>query len=113
ELGRLYRISLEEEGLEVDLVIDPGDVVSVVRERQPSLLVLDLLPPDEQSYELLDRLRADDIARGVPVITLTTQSRLAETSLASYNVRASFAKPFELDDFVEAVRREAQVPTMQ
>lgn len=113
ELGRLYRITLEEEGFAVDLVIDPPDVVKIVREREPALLILDLLPPNEQSYALLDRLRTDDVARGVPVLTLTTQGHLAETSLASYNVRRSFAKPFDIDALVEAVREASRTPTLQ
>lgn len=113
ELGRLYRITLEEEGFETELVIDPGDVVAVVRERPPALLVLDLLPPEERSYSILDNLRADEVARGVPVIALTTQARLAETAMASYNVRRSFSKPFDLDEFVDAVREASTTPTLQ
>ncbi len=113
ELGRLYQATLQDEGFDVDLEVAPDDVVVAVRGHDhPDLLILDLPPPTEAALEVLDALRTDDVARDVEVITLTTQDAVAEVAMASYNVVASFTKPFDLDGFVDAVQRHTQQPSL-
>lgn len=112
ELGRLYQATLEDEGFEVDLLVAPADLLSSVREGLPALLVLDLPPPAEDALALLDSLRTDEVACEVPVVALTTQDALADEAISSYNVRQTFAKPFDLDDFVRAVAEHSAQRSM-
>jgi len=111
-LGRLFRSVLEDEGFQVELVLDPRDVVEEVRRRQPALLVLDLLPPTDDALETLDALRADDVARTVPIVALTTVDDVYHQGVSSYNVRVVLQKPFELDAFIDAVREHASSPSL-
>ncbi|MCK9486897.1 MAG: response regulator [Dehalococcoidia bacterium] len=112
ELGHLYRFTLADEGFQVSLALAPDDLLASVRAYRPDLLILDLPPPEERALAVLDALRSDDVARMVPVIALTTQDQLADVAWASYNVVRTFAKPFDLDDFVEAAREHSAEPGM-
>ena len=103
-LAHLFASTLEDEGFRVETVVRPDDPIHEVRVRRPGLLLLDLLPPEEEALELLDALRVDDITRGIPVVVITTMHGLADTALASYNVHEVLTKPFDLDAFIEAAR---------
>ncbi|MGE3960950.1 MAG: response regulator [Dehalococcoidia bacterium] len=111
-LGRLFRAALEDEGFRIELVLAPDDPVAEARQRRPDLLVIDLLPPTEPALRLLDALRTDDVTRAVPVVVLTTVDAIYREGAASYNVSAVLQKPFELDDFVDAVREHSSVPSL-
>lgn len=111
-LGRLFRSVLEDEGFEVELILSPEDLIEEVRRSRPALMVLDLLPPSDAALERLDALRTDDVARTVPIIGLTTVDAVYHEGVSSYNVRAVLQKPFELDDFIEAVREHSSSPSL-
>jgi len=111
-LAHLFASTLEDEGLRVETVVRPDDLIHEVRVRRPGLLLLDLLPPEEEALKVLDALRVDDITRGIPVVVISTVHGLADTALASYNVHQVLTKPFELDDFIEAARAHAGERTL-
>lgn len=111
-LGRLFRSVLEDEGFEIEMVLDPKDLVAEVRRSQPALLVLDLLPPTEAALETLDALRTDEVARAVPVVVLTTVDTVYDEGVSSYNVSAVLQKPFELDDFINAAHQHTETPSL-
>jgi CheY-like chemotaxis protein len=111
-LGRLFRSVLEDEGFDVELVVDPEDLLKELRRSRPALMVLDLLPPAEAALETLDALRTDDFARTVPLVVLTTVDAVYHEGVSSYNVDAVLQKPFELDDFIEAVREHVATPSL-
>ena len=113
DMARLYQRLLEEEPFVLDVVVAPARVSAEVAARRPGLLVLDIRPLGEYAFAALDELRADEAARAVPVIVTTTSPEIAQASLASYNVRAAFVKPFDLDEFLETLAREVGQGTMQ
>ena len=113
EMARLYRRLLLEEPFMLDVVIAPAQVSAEVTARRPDLLVLDIYAVGEYAFAALDELRADEVARAVPVVVTTTSPEIAQASLASYNVRAAFVKPFDLDEFVDTLAREVGRGTMQ
>jgi threonine synthase len=47
--------------------------VELVRRERPSLVLLDLLMPGVDGFEVVDRLRADPDLAGVPIVVLTAK----------------------------------------
>ena len=70
----------------------------------PGLILLDLELPKIDGLEVLRRIRADERAKFVPVVVLTS-SREQEDLAASYalGVNAYVRKPVELSEFADAV----------
>jgi CheY-like chemotaxis protein len=92
---------LECEGFEVAQARDGREGVDRVREERPDLILLDLLMPVMNGRQFLDRLRADDATRDIPVVLMTGAS-----SYGSPFPRADavLPKPFEIDELIDAVR---------
>lgn len=114
---RVYIVEHSPEVLELLQTIvrgDPGcdvqgslaglDNFEYIREYQPDLVILDFVFGRGEDWRLIDRLRTDEATRPVPVLALSTTEVVAEDSLASFNVRETLGKPFEMQRLVEVVR---------
>jgi signal transduction histidine kinase/CheY-like chemotaxis protein len=70
----LVRASLEPEGWTVLGAATGQEGLALIRERQPSAVLLDLLMPGMDGFEVLEALRADPDTKSVPVVILTSKS---------------------------------------
>jgi CheY-like chemotaxis protein len=101
DLGDLMASILEDEGYDVRRASSAA-LLHDMRRQAPDVLVLGL-PRAEEAFAILDALRNDPTARSVPVVTTAALPAVAEGALASYNVRASLNRPFDLETFLTAV----------
>lgn len=62
---------LEREGYEVAVAVDGESAVNVALEAKPSLVLLDLLLPGVDGFEVLRRIRANDQLKTLPVIVFS------------------------------------------
>lgn len=90
-----YKITVEPEG---------GRVADLVFQADPDLLLLDVMLPGENGYQILKRLRADPRAKDLPVIILSAkgQSEDRETALSA-GANRFVTKPFSNAELIEAV----------
>jgi CheY-like chemotaxis protein len=70
----LVRASLEPEGWTVLGAATGQDGLALIRERKPSAVLLDLLMPGMDGFEVVEALRADPDTKTVPVVILTSKS---------------------------------------
>jgi signal transduction histidine kinase/DNA-binding response OmpR family regulator len=70
----LVRASLEPEGWTVLGAGTGQEGLALIRERQPSVVLLDLLMPGMDGFEVVEALRADPDTKSVPVVILTSKS---------------------------------------
>jgi CheY-like chemotaxis protein len=70
----------------------------------PSLILLDLMMPVMNGWQLLDQLRADERLAGVPVVIITAFGR----DLGSAAHLPVLRKPMELASLLELVQRHRQ-----
>lgn len=71
-LNELVRVNLAPRGYDVISVSNGQDAVRVTKERQPDLIILDVMMPSMDGYEVCQRLRK---VTDAPVIFLTAKSR--------------------------------------
>ena len=112
ELSALFARVLEDEDLPAVSISSDEELMPEVRRLSPALIVLDVVPAGDETFRLLDALRADQAGRAVPVVVITTSPQVAAEALASYNVTASLVKPFDLGPFIDAARTAAGMATM-
>ncbi len=70
----LVKASLEPEGWTVLGAATGQQGLALIRERQPSAVLLDLLMPGMDGFEVVEALRADPDTKSIPVVILTSMS---------------------------------------
>ncbi len=73
EIVRLVRGYLAQAGYEVLVAYDGEEALHVLRQSHPDLLLLDLMLPDRDGWEITRLLRADETVADTPVIMLTAR----------------------------------------
>jgi DNA-binding response OmpR family regulator len=105
DLRELVAYRLTRSGYEVIAAADGQEALQLARERPPDLMVLDVMMPRLDGYELTRRVRAEESLRSVPVILLTARSQESDVS-RGFEVGADdyLKKPFSPDELVARVR---------
>jgi two-component system, OmpR family, alkaline phosphatase synthesis response regulator PhoP len=102
----LYRVNLRHAGFEV-MEADDGDRgIEAALEHLPDAVVLDLMMPRKDGFDVLRALRADPLTHDVPVIVLTADVRADDHRLC-YQLGADdvITKPFVPEALTEGILR--------
>lgn len=101
------RFILGRAGYEVAAVADGEAALGRVRsQRAPDLLVLDVMLPLRNGFEVLKALRSDERTRQLPVLMLTAKAQPQDRAMAEeIGVDAYVTKPFSNQDVLAQVRR--------
>jgi len=77
-LAELYGTKLSLESYEVALASDGEKGLKMIREKKPSLILLDIILPKMDGFEILKAMKADKEVKNIPVILLTNLSQKDE-----------------------------------
>jgi DNA-binding response OmpR family regulator len=95
---------LADEGYDV-LTADGGRAaVKLAREHLPKLILLDLMMPEMNGWQVVAELRASPQTRSIPVLLLSARR---DTALMANDlgVNSYLEKPFDLDELLARVQR--------
>jgi CheY-like chemotaxis protein len=95
---------LLEEGYEVLAVSNGQTAVDLARKLRPHLILLDLMMPQMNGWQVTDVLKADPQTRAIPILLLSARREMARTA-NELGVTAYLEKPFDLDDLLSRVQR--------
>jgi two-component system alkaline phosphatase synthesis response regulator PhoP len=101
----VIRMILETEGFDVAQVEDGYQALAAARAERPDLILLDVMMPDINGFDVFDQLRHDDDTRHVPVIMLTALAQRWDVERAVLaGVDDYVLKPFEPHDLLKSIR---------
>lgn len=105
-LARLIQVNLDREGFDTQLAADGKAALAAVAEARPDLIVLDVVMPGIDGFEVLRRLRSDPDTSEIPVVMLTAKAD-DDSILRGWTegVHCYMTKPFDPVDLVTYVRR--------
>ena len=104
-VARFVVATLRLEGFSVFHATTGTAGLTAVTERQPALVVLDLMLPEMDGMEVLRRLKASALTRAIPVIIFTASAVGAEEQEArELGAAAYLRKPIAAADLVAAIR---------
>ena len=92
----MYATKFELEGFEVVSADDGEKGLALALEAKPDIILLDILMPKMNGFEVLQELKADDRTRDIPVILLTNLNqkeeveRALELGAVDYLIKAHF-----------------------
>ena len=103
---RLVQVNLERAGYEVVTAFDGKDALEKVASEQPDLVVLDVMMPYMDGFEVLQNLRKNPSTRELPVIMLTAKAQDADVFRGwQSGVDCYLTKPFNPMELISFVKR--------
>jgi CheY-like chemotaxis protein len=100
DVREALRTALENEGYTVAVAANGAEAIHKMAERPPRLVLLDLMMPVVDGWEVLDRMRDDPDLAGVPVCVVSAVA-------AHRPARADFVlrKPFAVEEVLGVVEQ--------
>lgn len=96
---------LSRAGFDVDVAIDGQQAVDLALAKTPDVLILDVMLPQLDGYEVLRRLRAHSGDGSPPVLMLTAKGQREDRETALENGADLFiTKPYENSEIIAAVK---------
>ncbi len=111
-LSGIYATKLELEGFEVASARDGEEGLKAAMKEKPALILLDVLMPKLDGFEVLKRLKADAETKDIPVIMLTNlgQKEDIEKGLADGAVDYLIKAHFVPAEAVEKIKKVLNLP---
>jgi len=101
---------LEKEGYAVELAYNGVEGLEKIRSNPPDAIVLDVMMPEKDGYEVCKELKADETTAGIPVVLLTavashvTSTRYSHADGMSTEADDYIAKPASAEEICESIR---------
>jgi two-component system response regulator VicR len=110
EMIDLIRLILGRRGFEVIGATGGVEGLKMVREQQPDLVLLDLMMPDMDGWEVYQQIKADEKTKGIPVIVVTAKAQSIDKVLGLHIAKVDdyIAKPFSPQDLLNSVEKVLQ-----
>jgi len=99
---------LVQEGYKVFGAADGEEGLKVAQKEKPDLILLDLILPKKDGFEVLKELKADEKMKSIPVIVLTNLEGVGDVEKAltlgatTYLVKANY----ELEDVLKTIKSQ-------
>ncbi len=105
DILRFVELNLRLEGYEVLTAADGEEALELAKERGPELVILDVMMPRMDGYEVCQRLRQDSQTSHVCIIMLTAKSMSADKVLGLTSGADDYiSKPFDPMELVARVK---------
>jgi len=116
DLSNMLQIYFQSQGYEVSVAPRGGDALEMCRKQLPQVVVLDIMLPDMDGYEVCRRLRSNLRTGHIPIIFLTQKDERAD-KIQGLELGADdyVTKPFDVEELKLRVKntiRRAQYESL-
>ncbi len=109
DLLKLIQRTLEfTAGWEVHTAPSGASGLELARRLGPNVILVDVMMPEIDGYEVCRRLKADPVTAGVPIVLLTARRDLDEHRVKETGAAGVLFKPFQPEDLARRVRELCQ-----
>lgn len=106
---RLLEVNLGLEGFDVDTASRGEEALTKARETQPALILLDVMMPGLNGWDVARELKADPNTADVPVVLLSARTQEEDRRRGQeLGADAYITKPFDPSELAETIRRLAR-----
>ena len=103
---RVVSDSLQRRGFQVITATDGEDAITKAETEQPSLIVLDIVMPKKNGFQVCRQLKRDAMTQHIKVILLTSKDQPSDRFWGlKQGADAYLVKPFQEDDLMQNVMR--------
>jgi two-component system, OmpR family, response regulator VicR len=107
EMIDLIRLILGRRGFKVSGAAGGKAGLQAVRDELPDLVLLDLMMPDMDGWEVYQQMKADESTRQIPVIVVTARAQSIDKVLGIHIAKVDdyIAKPFSPQELLASVEK--------
>jgi two-component system, OmpR family, response regulator VicR len=107
EMIDLIRLILGRRGFDVTGAAGGTEGLKMVRATHPDLVLLDLMMPDMDGWEVYQQMKADESTRKIPVIVVTAKAQNIDKVLGLHIAKVDdyIAKPFSPQELLNSVEK--------
>ena len=111
EMIDLVKLILGRKGFELIGAIGGMEGLEKMRESKPDLVLLDLMMPDMDGWEVYQQMKADDNLKDIPVIVVTAKAQSIDKVLGLHIAKVDdyVTKPFGPQELLQSVNRVLQI----
>jgi two-component system, OmpR family, response regulator MprA len=104
-ITELISLGLKYEGFQVESTSTGADGLVAAQRLNPALIILDILLPDLDGLEVLNRLRSNPTTRDIPILMLTAKDDVRDRVTGLQQGADDYlAKPFDFAELVARIR---------
>ena len=107
EMIDLVRLILGRKGFEVIGANGGVEGLEAVRRERPDLVLLDLMMPDMDGWEVYQQIKADEELRHIPVVVVTAKAQSIDKVLGLHIAKVDdyITKPFGPQELLESITK--------
>ena len=107
EMIELINLILGRSNFELVGAVGGREGLNVVRQTRPDLVLLDLMMPDMDGWEVYQQMKADKDLRDIPVIVVTAKAQSIDKVLGLHIAKVDdyITKPFGPHELLESIRK--------
>jgi DNA-binding response OmpR family regulator len=112
EMIELVRLILGRHGFNVQGANGGKEGLEKVKKNPPSLILLDLMMPDVDGWEVYQQIKADEKTNHIPVIIVTAKAQNIDKVLGLHVAKVDdyISKPFSPQALLESVQKTLGLP---
>jgi DNA-binding response OmpR family regulator len=112
EMIDLVRLILVRHGYTVLGASGGRQGLDLIRRESPDLVLLDLMMPDMDGWDVYQQMKADEASREIPVIIITAKAQSIDKvlGLTIAKVEDYISKPFSPQELLESVEKVLSQP---
>lgn len=103
----LVKLILRREGFEVTGVNNGRDGLTAIEQVKPHIVLLDLMMPEMDGWEVYQAMRQNEAMKHIPVIVLTAKAQSIDKVLGLHIAKVNdyITKPFSPTELIRSVRK--------
>ena len=107
DMIELIRLILTRHGFEVSGANGGIEGVQKIQEEIPDLVLLDIMMPDLDGWEVYQQIKADEKTKNIPVIVVTAKAQNIDKVLGLHIAKVDdyISKPFTPDSLLESIEK--------
>ena len=106
----MLKLSLQDEGYTVEVAYNGVEAIQKVKKNPPDAIVLDIMMPEKDGFQVCSELKNDDQYADIPIILLTAVSDHVSSTQYSHSQGVEMeaddylSKPASFEEILESIR---------